>query len=165
MGSLRTSLSLAGINVIADLGKQLGYDIDIYTHDTLLLCLLRCASSTKRMIATNAMEATRSFLSNTPFRHRTLQHVSALMNDKNVQARHHAMLHLQTILETHASHIDNTDNIETCLTKGLVDAAPSVREASRSLYSLFQTHWPERASRYIKALMGSQFQHISYTTF
>ncbi|CDH52857.1 hypothetical protein RO3G_09317 [Lichtheimia corymbifera JMRC:FSU:9682] len=150
VGSLRTSLSLAGINVIADLGKQLGYDIDIYTHDTLLLCLLRCASSTKRMIATNAMEATRSFLSNTPFRHRTLQHVSALMNDKNVQARHHAMLHLQTILETHTSHIDNIDNIETCLTKGLVDAAPSVREASRSLYSLFQTHWPERASRLIQ---------------
>lgn len=152
VGSLRTSLSLAGINVITDIGKQLGYEIDGYTHDTLLLSLLRCASSTKRMIATNAMEATRSFLSNTPYRHRTLQHVSALMNDKNVQARHHAMLHLQTVLETHASHIDNIDNIETCLTKGLVDAAPTVREASRSLYSIFQTHWPERASRYIRVI-------------
>ncbi|KAI7881099.1 hypothetical protein K492DRAFT_207055 [Lichtheimia hyalospora FSU 10163] len=150
VGSLRTSLSLAGINVISDIGKQLGYEIDVYTHDTLLLSLLRCASSTKRMIATNAMEATRSFLSNAPYRHRTLQHVCALMNDKNVQARHHAMVHLQTILEAHASHIDNIDKIETCLTKGLVDAAPTVREASRTLYSIFQAHWPEHASRLIQ---------------
>ncbi|KAI9322833.1 clasp N terminal-domain-containing protein [Dichotomocladium elegans] len=158
VNSLRTTLALEAIGTVGDISIHLGHAINAFTIDLLLINLLRCASTTKKVIATHAMEATIKLLSSTPYRQRNLKHVCNMMEEKNVQARHYAAIYIKTLLTTHSTSTSmnsksaGLDMVEKNIRKGLLDAAPHVREASRQIYMLLQQYWPARATRLCQTL-------------
>ncbi|KAI8145724.1 clasp N terminal-domain-containing protein [Fennellomyces sp. T-0311] len=153
--SLRTTLALEALALIGDIGTDLGYDLDPHTANTFLLHILRLASTPKRIIATRSMEVCTTFLSNTPYRHRTLQRITEIMDAKNIQGRHYAANYLKTMLVAHDGVMERSgglDLAEKAVKKGLSDASPIVREACRQAFIVMQQHWPGRASRLAQSL-------------
>ncbi|KAI7899137.1 clasp N-terminal domain-containing protein [Cokeromyces recurvatus] len=59
--SLRTQLSVKALLLIGDIGIFMGKHLDNYMTDQILLCLFRCASLTKKLVANASLEATKSF--------------------------------------------------------------------------------------------------------
>ena len=82
-----------------------------------------------------------------------IAHISAGVNDKNVQTRNYSTSHLKLFLDVHGTRskhaIDSTpallDTIEAGLRKSLADTNPAVRELGRAAYWSFQSVWPSRA--------------------
>lgn len=78
------------------------------------------------------------------------------VSEKNVQIRQLSSNYIKTLLETHGSKesiraaIEKADTLvllDQFLIKGLVDAAPSIRDSCRSLYWIYQQLWEDRAER------------------
>lgn len=152
VNSLRTTLAMETLALVADISLCIGYHLDSYTNENLLLTLLKCANSTRKIIATKSMDSTTIYLASTPLRHKTLKFLSDMLNDKNTQTRQFAAVYMKTILQTHGNNpalekSGGLDIIESCLTKSLPDAAPSVRDICRQIYRDLQERWPARAQR------------------
>ncbi|KAF7732330.1 suppressor of tub2 mutation [Apophysomyces ossiformis] len=155
--SLRTTLALEALDLIGDIGTYIGTQLDAYTFETFFTSLLRCASLTKKIIATHSMQVMVTFISMTTYYLKMLHHLSAALDEKNNQVRHFATLYLRTIIQTHGPK-DGTramierngsiEHIERFLRKGFFDAAPVVRESCRQTFWLFRKYWPSQAERF-----------------
>lgn len=69
-----------------------------------------------------------------------------------MQTRQFAATYVKTILNTHGNNpvlekSGGLDMIESCLIKGLSDAAPIVRDICRQIFRDVQERWPARAQK------------------
>lgn len=155
--SLRTSLALNALTLVGEIGIYLGRSIDHYIYERLAECLVRCSTTTKKVIASASLKATTTFLRHATYYHKVMNMLAISMNEKNNQARDFTITYVKTILQSHA-HRDhtraimdrsgNTDIIVKILTKGINDATPSVRENCREAFWIFWEYWRERGEKY-----------------
>ncbi|CAO3637919.1 unnamed protein product [Mucor hiemalis] len=137
--------------------------------ETILSNLLKCSSVTKKLIVTKTAQVTNTFLSRTTFYTKMLVMLCKTVSEKNVQIRQLSSNYIKTLLETHGSKesiraaIEKADTLvllDQFLIKGLVDAAPSIRDSCRSLYWIYQQLWEDRAERLCKSLDASTQRQI-----
>ncbi|KAG0165413.1 suppressor of tub2 mutation [Apophysomyces sp. BC1015] len=92
---------------------------------------------------------------------KVMHHLWAAMEEKNNQLRHFATVYLKTVLQAHGpkegtrmtiERNGGVDLIEKILNRGLLDAAPIVRESCRQTFWIFRQYWPLRAERAAAAL-------------
>lgn len=143
--------------MIEDISIYIGKYLDNYTVDQILLCMMRCSSLTKKMVASASFKATNIFIKHTQFYPKIMNMLNLSMNEKNSQIRLYAIGYVKTLLQTHA-HRDHTrqvmdrtngviDHFENILTKGLNDPTPTVKEACREAFWIFCEYWRERGDQ------------------
>lgn len=139
--------------MVGDIGIYIGKHLDTYINDQLLMCMMRCAGLTKKMVATASLQATITFLRHTNFYPKFVNMLSLAINDKNTQVRLYTMQYCKTLLQTHAyrdhtrvimDRTNCTDQFEVIINKGLNDATPAVREVCREAFWEFWEHWRDR---------------------
>ncbi|KAF7730673.1 suppressor of tub2 mutation [Apophysomyces ossiformis] len=171
--SLRTTLALNALALIADIGTYVGKSLDAYMFDHFLNCLIKCASTTKKIIATTSQTATITFIAHTPFYHKIMNYLWLTMNEKNNQARLFTVIYTKALLQTHAhrDHVralmdrtNSTDTLEQILNKGLTDATPAAREACREAYWIFSEHWRDRGEASLPAANRKHLEKVRNPT-
>ncbi|KAG0155014.1 hypothetical protein PDIDSM_587 [Penicillium digitatum] len=129
LNSLRTTMSSNGSLLIQDIARTCGPRIDSMV-EIIMQNLLKLCSALKKIAAQNGNATVEVVILHVSFSTRLLQHVSFATQDKNIG-----------VLE----HGGGLDLIEKAIIKGLGDANPGVREATRSTFWTFYGVWPERA--------------------
>ncbi|KAG1158767.1 hypothetical protein G6F37_005496 [Rhizopus arrhizus] len=159
--SLRTQLAVKALLLVGDIGIYVGKHLDTYINDQLLMCMMRCAGLTKKMVATASLQATITFLRHANFYPKFVNMLSLAINDKNTQVRLYTMQYCKTLLQTHAyrdhtrvimDRTNCTDQFEVIINKGLNDATPAVREVCREAFWEFWEHWRDRGEYFLKQL-------------
>ena len=145
------------LTLVGEIGIYLGRYIDHYIYERLADCLVRCSTTTKKVIASASLKATTTFLRHANYYHKVMNMLALSMNEKNNQARDFTITYVKTILQSHA-HRDqtrammdrsgNTEIIVKILTKGINDATPAVRENCREAFWIFWEYWRERGEKY-----------------
>ncbi|KAJ5826903.1 hypothetical protein N7447_003666 [Penicillium robsamsonii] len=151
VNSLRTTMSSNGSLLIQDIARTCGPRIDPMV-EIIMQNLLKLCSALKKIAAQNGNATVEVVIRNVSFSIRLLQHVSFATQDKNVAVRLFATGWLKALITRQAHHKSavehggGLDLIEKSITKGLADANPGVREATRSTFWTFYGVWPERAN-------------------
>ncbi|KAJ5516598.1 hypothetical protein N7527_008158 [Penicillium freii] len=151
LNSLRTTMSSNGSLLIQDIARTCGPRIDSMV-EIIMQNLLKLCSALKKIAAQNGNATVEVVIQNVSFSIRLLQHVSFAAQDKNVGVRLFAAGWLKVLIIRQAHHKSavehggGLDLIEKSITKGLGDANPGVREATRSTFWTFYGVWPERAN-------------------
>ncbi|KAJ5301417.1 hypothetical protein N7508_006280 [Penicillium antarcticum] len=157
VNSLRTTMSTNGSLLIQDMARTCGPRIDSMV-EIIMQNLMKLCSALKKIAAQNGNAAVDAVIGNVSFSIRLLQHVSFAAHDKNVQLRLFATGWLTTLITRQAhqkstvEHGGGLDLVEKAIKKGLADANPGVREASRSTFWTFFSVWPERAEAIMNTL-------------
>jgi CLIP-associating protein 1/2 len=150
--TLRTTMSTNGCQLVQELYQILGSAMDPMT-EIVLQNFIKMSAATKNIAAKNADTTMEIILSNCTFTHRLLNHMWLTFGEKNMQTRSFAPSWLKLLMKKNASHkaqIEHSGGIELlekCLKRGLEDAAPKVRESTRSAYWVFAQIWPEHGER------------------
>ncbi|PQE21409.1 heat repeat containing protein [Rutstroemia sp. NJR-2017a BBW] len=161
VNSLRTSLSKEGCSVIQEIARNIGPGLDSMV-EILLQNLIKLCGGTKKISSANGNATVDIIISNVSYTHRIMQHIWFACQDKNVQPRTYATAWLKTLLKKeghHKNHLEHTGSlelIEKCISKGLADANPGVRENMRSTYWAFAQIWPARAELISEKLEPTQ---------
>ncbi|ORX44434.1 hypothetical protein DM01DRAFT_1182139 [Hesseltinella vesiculosa] len=159
--SLRTTLALDSLQLIADIGKFCPKNLDNYLYEQCLQCLIKAASMAKKIVALQSKDAMISFLQHASYYSRTPQILWMAVNEKNNQVRHFTVLYVLALLQFQApkesvrSNMDRhggTELIGKLLQKSLIDAAPVVRQASRCPFWLFWYFWRGRGENLLHSL-------------
>ena len=151
--SLRTTLSTNGCCLIQELARAAGAGLDPMV-EILLQNFVKLCAGTKKISSQNGNLTVDIVCANVSYNVRTLQHIWAACQDKNVQPRSFATGWLKTIITKHRhhrgqlEHAGGLDYIEKCIKRGLADANPGVRESMRKTYWVFAGSFPDRAERY-----------------
>lgn len=151
VNSLRTTMSSNGSLLIQDIARTCGPRIDSMV-EIIMQNLMKLCSGLKKIAAQNGNLAVDAVINNVSFSIRLLQHVAFAAQDKNVGVRLFASGWLKSLIIRQAHHKSSVEHgggvdlIEKSITKGLADANPGVREASRSTFWTFYSVWPERAN-------------------
>jgi CLIP-associating protein 1/2 len=102
------------------------------------------------------MTATVTFLTETPFHSKVMSHISALSNDKSIQARQFALAYAGSFAQAHAARSrgpfeksGSIDLFAKMIQKGLSDAAPAVRNSAREGFWVFHSLWKDRGDKYV----------------
>lgn len=105
---------------------------------------------TKKIIAERSQRSLSAIITHTTCHPRMfVAHISAGINDKNVQTRNYSTSHLKLFIDHHGVRsrpaIDGTpallDTIEANLRKSLGDTNPAVRELARAAFWSFHGVW------------------------
>jgi len=148
--------------------------------EAIVTNLLDLTSQTKKLIASSATQAIYIVLRNVSFNQKILNLLANGLSDKNANTRSSAALALGVLFEEMTKSENSKaflvrcgglDVIEKSIKKGLQDANPSVRETTRTIYSLYNDHWKDRAAALMntldittrKALMRTMSSHASST--
>ncbi|KAJ5950597.1 uncharacterized protein N7479_009010 [Penicillium vulpinum] len=151
LNSLRTTMSSNGSLLIQDIARTCGPRIDPMV-EIIMQNLLKLCSALKKIAAQNGNATVAVVIQNVSFSVRLLQHVSFASQDKNVAVRQFATGWLKALITRQAHHKSAVEHggglelIEKSIVKGLGDANPGVREATRSTFWTFYGVWPERAN-------------------
>lgn len=158
--SLRTTLSSAGCQLVKEVAIILGNNIDTFA-DTFLSSIIKMTALSKKITHSNANITTSAIIANTSYSIRTLNHIQLAMNEKNIQPRLYSGKWLRIILYRHRpvkSSIESSggrDLIENCISKGISDASPGVREEMRQAFWAFNEVWPVSGQALLNRLDGS----------
>lgn len=158
VNSLRTTLCTNGCLLIQDLARTCGPKIDPMV-EIMMQNLVKLCASLKKIAAQNGNAAVDAVIGNVTFSIRILQHVHWACQEKNVQLRLFAAGWLRTLISRQAhqkstvEHGGGLDLIEKSIKKGLGDANPGVREASRSTFWTFYGVWPSQANAYVSSIL------------
>ena len=151
VNSLRTTMSTNGSLLIQDIARTCGPKIDSMV-EIIMQNLMKLCSALKKIAAQNGNAAVDAVIGNVSFNIRLLQHVAFAAQDKNVGVRLFASGWLKTLINRQAHHKSTIEHgggldlVEKSIAKGLSDANPGVREASRGTFWTFYGVWPERAN-------------------
>ncbi|KAI7902943.1 clasp N terminal-domain-containing protein [Cokeromyces recurvatus] len=157
--TLRSSVVIEGLSLISDIGKAIGYGLDLYTMEIIVINLLKLSNNSKKLIASKVLEAANMFFLFTNFYSRIFVMLCKTINDKSTQVRQFSANCLKTMLSTHGSKetvqsiIEKPEvnlHINNFLMKGLVDASPAVRDVSKQIYTIYGTYWPIQAQKLTK---------------
>lgn len=150
VNSLRTTMSTNGSLLIQDIARTCGPKIDPMV-EIIMQNLMKLCSALKKIAAQNGNATVDAVIGNVSFSIRLLQHVAFAAQDKNVGVRLFATGWLKTLITRQARHRSTVEHgggldlVEKSILKGLGDANPGVREASRGTFWTFYGVWPERA--------------------
>jgi len=109
----------------------------------------------KKIAAQNGNATVDAVIGSVTFNIRILQHIHWASQEKNVGLRLFAAGWLRTLISRQAHHKSTVEHgggldlIEKSIKKGLADANPGVREATRSTFWTFFGVWPDRANGYV----------------
>ncbi|KAG1469412.1 hypothetical protein G6F56_003272 [Rhizopus delemar] len=147
--SLRSTLALDGLEFISELGNHLGDKLHLHTIETIISNLVKCCSTSNKIIFSKANEVAISFLQKVRFSTRIVVTLCKTIDDKNNQVRQSAAEFLKTILKVYARNFQGSSSIslQKYIKKGLTDASPGVRESSRQAYWMYYEHWPKEAEK------------------
>ena len=149
--SLRTTMSTNGCQVVQELARTLGPALDPHV-EMFLQSFIKMSAATKHIASENAKTTADAIFLNCSYHARMMQHIWNAMQDKNVQTRQCSTEWLRTILKRQANykqHYESSGGLELaekCIKKGLDDANPKVKEATRATYWTFAKGWPEKAN-------------------
>jgi CLIP-associating protein 1/2 len=149
--SLRTTMSTNGCQLVQELARTLGPALDPHV-EMLLQSFIKMSAATKHIAAENGKSTTDAIFQNCSYHARMMQHIWSAAQDKNVQTRQCATEWLRTILKRQANykhHFETSGGLELaekCIKKGLDDANPKVKEATRATYWTFAKSWPDKAN-------------------
>ncbi|KAJ5332424.1 HEAT type 2 [Penicillium brevicompactum] len=151
VNSLRTTMSTNGSLLIQDIARTCGPKIDSMV-EIIMQNLMKLCSGLKKIAAQNGNATVDAVIGNVSFSIRLLQHVAFAAQDKNVGVRLFATGWLKTLILRQAHHKSTVEHgggldlVEKSIVKGLGDANPGVREASRGTFWTFFGVWPDRAN-------------------
>ncbi|KAJ5727891.1 Protein stu1 [Penicillium malachiteum] len=157
VNSLRTTLCTNGCLLIQDIARVCGPKIDSMV-EIIMQNLIKLCASLKKIAAQNGTTTVDAVIGNVTFNIRILQHIYWASQDKNVQLRLCAAAWLKTLISRQAHHKSTVEHgggldlIDKSIRKGLADANPGVREATRGTYWTFSGVWPDRAEGIISDL-------------
>ncbi|KAI8996900.1 clasp N terminal-domain-containing protein [Pilobolus umbonatus] len=167
--SLRTQLAVKTLSLVSDIGVYIGKHLDTYIFEQLLMCMFRCSSLTKKLVASASLQTTITFISHASFYPRVFSMLASSIGEKNSQIRLYAVIYAKTVLQVHAGRENNrtlmdrmnaTDHCELIITKGLHDPTPAVKEASREAFWLFWEYWRERGDDILRKLPSAQQKQL-----
>lgn len=148
VNSPRTVLSSLGCTLLQEMAVKLNSNIDphveIILSETIKLC-----GSTKKIISENGGVTVDVIFAYVSYNGRYFRLLSNACEDKNSQTRVFAAIWLKTIVSRHQLKIEHTGYLDTtikCITKGLDDANPSVRDHMRSTFWTFSRVWPQHGA-------------------
>ena len=150
VNSLRTTLSTHSCSFVQELARAAGSGLDPMV-ELLLQNLIRLCAGTKKISSQMGNVTVDIIFASVSFNARTLQHIWAACQDKNVQPRTYASGWLETIINKHAhhrsplEHVGGLESIERCIKKGLGDPNPGVREGMRKTFWVFAASFPDKA--------------------
>ncbi|UZJ56655.1 hypothetical protein CBS101457_005975 [Exobasidium rhododendri] len=146
--SLRTTLSMHGLQLITELAQNMREDLDGLA-ETFVTSLVKMAGFTKKIVANASQKAVQSILRYVSYRHKLLELIWQTLHDKTVATRGFMCGHLITILETHGKLHKHAieghgglEIIEKFCKKALPDQNPDVREKARTALYKIETIWP-----------------------
>ncbi|KAF2723348.1 hypothetical protein K431DRAFT_283150 [Polychaeton citri CBS 116435] len=148
--SLRTTVSSNGCQLVQELVRTLGPAADHHV-EILLQNFIKMSAVTKPIAANNGKTTVDAIFQHVSYNIRLMQHIWSAAQDKNAQTRQFSMTWLQTMLGRQAGyksqfeHSGGLDLATKCIDKGLNDANPKVKEASRAVYWTFARDWPRQA--------------------
>lgn len=142
--------------LIKDLAVYLKHALDPFT-DTFLDHLIKMSSLTKKIATNGAFQACSAVIINADYTPRLMHHVWNAMQNKNVGTRTTALQYISLALQHHRPnaiehHGDGLEVISKCLSKGLGDAAPQVREQARTTFWIYWSIWNQRGDHLIGTL-------------
>ncbi|QIX00631.1 hypothetical protein AMS68_006148 [Peltaster fructicola] len=155
--SLRTTMSTNGCQLVQELAKVLGPAMDHHV-EILLQNFMKMSSATKHIAAENGRITTDVVLQHCTYHVRMVQHIWGAAQEKNAQLRGCTPQWLLTVLRRqapHKTHFETSGGLELaekCIRKGLDDANPKVKEATRATYWTFAKTWPDKAEFIINKL-------------
>lgn len=160
VASLRTTLAIHGIALVAEIATGLPYptySLPEAAIDVLLPGLLRMAGFTKRLVATSSQIAASSLLRNVAYRPKFMGWLWAGMADKTVSTRVAMVEHLHTLLTCvkPVGLLEQHDGVGIMcqfLSKGLADQNPEVRQKSREAFYVFRRTWSGQAEGVMEKL-------------
>ncbi len=152
ISSLRTTLSSHACQLVKDAAIIMGIQIDSL-FDAFLVPLIKLTAATKKLAQQNAHMAICAVFANMGYRSRIMTQIDLTFQEKNVQPRLFCGTWLHILILAHRNKrkvLESTSGmkiIEKCITKGLVDANPSVREVMRSTYWALYEVWEDIGAR------------------
>lgn len=158
VNSLRTTLCTNGCLLIQDIARTCGPKIDSMV-EIIMQNLVKLCSALKKIAAQNGHTTVDVVIANVTFNIRLLQHIHFASQDKNVQLRLAAAGWIKTLINRQAHHKSTVEHggglelLEKSIRKGLGDANPGVREATRGTFWTFFGVWPDRANLYVPPLI------------
>ncbi|KAJ5627944.1 Protein stu1 [Penicillium lividum] len=149
--SLRTTLCTNGCLLIQDIARTCGPKIDSMV-EIIMQNLIKLCCALKKIAAQNGNATVDAVIGSVTFNIRILQHIHWASQEKNVGLRLFAAGWLRTLISRQANHKSTVEHgggldlIEKSIKKGLADANPGVREATRGTFWNFFGVWPDRAN-------------------
>ncbi|CEP18458.1 hypothetical protein [Parasitella parasitica] len=152
--SNRSTVTAESLLFVDAIASSVASSIPIYTLEIIMKNLLKISCITKKGLAAQAFKVTNHLLSKTSFHTKIISMLCKTANEKNPQLREFSASYIGTVLDTHGSSeavksrvakTDLSQLIREFIQKGLVDAAPSVREACKNTYSVYSKYWPTAA--------------------
>lgn len=164
--SLRTTLATSALSLISELSVALGPSLDFLLEPLLSHCL-SMAGQTKKIVATASQSAVTNLISNSAYHLKTLQLLWLGMNDKIVLARTFVSAHVITFIKIHGerskSTIESSGGLEIlaqCLSKGLVDPNPIVKENTRIAFWESSKIWTSMTDKILAGLDSSTLKAL-----
>ncbi|KAF7331912.1 hypothetical protein MKEN_00071500 [Mycena kentingensis (nom. inval.)] len=151
LASLRTTVATSTCSLYMEMAAALGTSLDPFC-DPFFTNLLKMAGFTKKLTAQQSQAALSSLIEHTSSPPRILLPLLwTCFQDKTVQTRSYAIIHLKQYLELHGHRSKHAiessgglDIIEKALKKMLVDPNVATRETARSCFWVFDGIWRER---------------------
>ena len=148
--SLRTTMSSNGCLIVQELARTLGPALDPHV-EMFLQSTIKMCSNTKHIAAENGRITADTIFQHCTYHKRMMEHIWTAAQEKNAATRQCTPEWLKTILKRQAgykSHFESSgglDLAQKCITKGLDDANPKVKEGMRATYWTFARTWPDKA--------------------
>ncbi|CAO3699091.1 unnamed protein product [Rhizopus stolonifer] len=160
--SLRSTLALDGFDFVSELGNHLGAKLHLNTIETIIVSLVKCCSTSNKIIFNKANKVAISFLQKTRLSTRVVVILCKTIDDKNNQVRQSAVEFLKTLLTIHARKLqgNSSASIQKYIKKGLTDASPEVRESCRQAYWVYYEHWPKEAEKICLKMDSSTLKQL-----
>ncbi|KAF7313627.1 hypothetical protein HMN09_00519100 [Mycena chlorophos] len=151
LASLRTTVATSTCSLYMELAIALGTALDPFC-EPLFTNLLKMAGFTKKLTAQQSQAALTVLVEQTSSPPRILLPLLwTCFQDKTVQTRSYAIVHLKQYLEVHGHRSKHAiessgglDIIEKSLKKSLGDANPAVKVSARTCFWVFDGIWRDR---------------------
>ncbi|KAG4305181.1 hypothetical protein PORY_001351, partial [Pneumocystis oryctolagi] len=169
ISSLRTTLSLAGLQLIKDVAMVVGPAMDSLV-EILLVNLVRISGLTKKIISRAAQVTVNVLIANVSYHPKIVQQLLVASQDKNPSTRQYAAGWLRTLLEAHVeskTYMENSgglDIMEKVIKNGISDANSAVRTEMREVLRCFSEIWPDRTQSLdsvVRKQLEKVFQNVS----
>lgn len=162
--SLRTTLAISALSTVADLSQYLpDGSLDPYCF-LVFPSLLKCASSTKKLLAEAAHSTVLTYLDHSSYNLKTLSLICSSLSDRSAQLRVYGVSYLIAFLNRHSIKPQQFEKrglqvglelVIAGVTRSLSDANPKARELARQAFSLIRDTWPTQAQDMLKSLDAS----------
>ncbi|KAJ9048664.1 suppressor of tub2 mutation [Entomophthora muscae] len=169
--SLRTTLVISALNTVADLSEFLP-DGALDPYCVLIFpTLLKCASSTKKLLAETSHSTLLTYLAHSSYNPKALSLICSSLSDRSVQLRIYAVSYLISFLTRHSNKPQQFEKkglqvglelVKSGLSRSLGDANPKARELARQAFSIFQNTWPTEAQILLKSLDANARKQLAH---